>query len=578
MPVLQTYRGILVALLLTAATLTVYHGVDAFDFINLDDNIYIYENRHVQGGLSQKSVAWAFSNNTAGMWIPLTWLSYLLDITLHGVDPGAMHLTNVGLHLLNVLILCALLCSLTGTFWTSAFVAGCFALHPMHVESVAWITERKDVLSTLGFLLTLWQYGRFARHPTAGRYLVALMLYVFTLMAKPMYVTLPFLMLLLDYWPLQRYSVESLRQSGIRLKGTATRYLVVEKLPFFFLTVVGTALTYWSFQQTVAWMHPIDIPLDVRLTTAATAYLKYIGKLFWPANLAVLYPYRPVADWPQMMAALGLLAAISAAVVWRMRQSPFLFVGWFWFLGLLVPVIGLVNAGSHAMADRFSYGSFIGLYIMVGWGISQALADWQRKRGLLIPLVLVLGIAMMTVSHRQVQYWTDSVTLYTQSMKHTRDNWFLHNSLGNALSRQGQTEAAIAQFHKALQLKPDYATAHNNLGVALGRVGQTQAAVKRFQEAVRLSPQYADVHYNLGVALSTQGQLETALGHFLEAIRIEPDNGQAHNNAGSILLHIDHPEDARKHFAAALFIDPGDENARRNLENVANRSSAQKGQ
>jgi len=575
MPVLQTYRGILVALLLTAATLTVYHGVAAFDFINLDDNIYIYENRHVQGGLSRDSVTWAFSNNTAGMWIPLTWLSYLLDITLHGVDPGAMHLTNVGLHLLNVLILCALLCSLTGTFWTSAFVAGCFALHPMHVESVAWITERKDVLSTLGFLLTLWQYGRFARHPTAGRYLVALMLYIFTLMAKPMYVTLPFLMLLLDYWPLQRYSAESLRQSGIRLKGTAVRYLVVEKLPFFFLTVVGTALTYWSFQQTVAWMHPIDIPLDVRLTTAATAYLKYIGKLFWPANLAVLYPYHPLADWPQMLTALGLLAAISAGVVWRMRQSPFLFVGWFWFLGLLVPVIGLVNAGSHAMADRFSYGSFIGLYIMLAWGVTQVLSGWQRRHWLLLPLVLILAIGMMTASHRQVQYWADSVTLYTQSLKNTRDNWFLHNSLGNALGRQGQTEAAIAQFRKALLLKPDYAAAHNNLGVSLGRVGQTQAAVARFQEAVRISPTYADAHYNLGVALSAQGRLEDALGHYLEAIRIRPEHGRAHNNAGGILLHIGHLQEARKHYAAALRIDPRDEKARLNLEGVAERLAAQ---
>ncbi len=561
----QKFQKIFVCLSLIMATVIVYHGVVDFDFISLDDNIYIYDNPHVKAGLSGESVTWAFTNNTAGIWIPLTWLSYLAGISLHGLSPGWLHVTNVLIHLVNVILLLFLLYALTHDFWPSAFVAALFALHPLHVESVAWITERKDVLSTLFFLLTLHGYCRYSQRPAVGWYLATLMFYTLSLMSKPMYITLPFLLILIDYWPLGRFSTAQLNNSGLSPRGSPLTWLLTEKAPFFFLTAVFGILTYFTFQKAVGWMHPAQIPLDIRLTNVSMAYLKYIGKLIFPVDLAVLYPYQYSVSWSKTMLAFGLLAAATWAVVYKRRTDPFLVVGWFWFLGLLVPVIGLVNAGGHAMADRFAYAPFIGLYLIAAWGAPRALAAWKGAQKCLAPLAMVLLLVLALISWKQVSYWTDSETLFYQALNNTRNNWIIHNSLGNALAQKGKTTEAISHYRKALNLNPDYVNAYNNLGVVLGNTGQSDAAIANFRQALHHSPDYADAHYNLGVALSGKGQFEEAMAHYLRAIRSEPENAKFHSNLGIAFARAGLLVKAAAHFKEALRIDPYNENARKNL-------------
>ena len=438
-----------------------YAPVRHHEFVNFDDSQYVSQNPEVTGGLNGRAVSWALTTGHAGNWHPLTWLSHLLDVELFGLDPGRHHLTSVALHLANTLLLFGLLFRMTGALFRSAFVAALFALHPLHVESVAWIAERKDVLSALFFLLTLSAHLAYVRRPGWSRYVLVVVLFALGLMAKPMLVTLPFVLLLLDFWPLGRAAAPS-----------AWRRLIVEKLPLLALAIASSLVTL-LVQQRAGAIKGLDLlPLSRRLATAVLACVWYAAKVVWPTHLAALYPYpAPVPSW-QALGALAVLAAVSLIVLRAAPRQPYLPVGWFWFIGTLVPVLGLVQVGSQPWADRYTYIPVIGLFIVVAWGAVDLLAGWRHRHVLLAGAAALVLVACAIAARRQVGYWRSSVVLWEHALEVTTANHRAESNLAHALAGQRRLEEAVAHYSAALRIKPDFAEAHNNLGLALAEQGQ----------------------------------------------------------------------------------------------------------
>jgi len=595
------HRDILVCLFLVMATLAVYWQVHSYDFVELDDNLYFYENRHVQTGFTIEGIIWSFTNTDSGMWIPLVWVSYMAGSQLYGVSPGWHHLTNVFLHLSNILLLFLLLKKLTGSFWKSAFVAALFALHPLHVESVVWITERKDVLSTFFFLLAIWMYSLYIERPRTTNYLLTILCFVFGLMAKPMLVTLPFVLILLDFWPLGRFNFKSF------INGTSTKecplpfHIVLEKIPFLALATLVSTLTFMASQK-VGGISSFDVvSLDVRISNAMVSYIKYIMKMIYPSKMVVLYPFRMLPPL-EVIGASVLLAGLSWFAIKNIQKRPYLTVGWLWYLVTLVPVIGIVKVGAQAMANRFVYVPFIGLYICVAWGFPELVARFPHRKKCLAILATVLFSILMIVTWKQVQNWENSITLFKHTLKHTSNNYMIHNALGVELYKQGRTEEAIEHYLQALRIKPDYVNAHNdlgnafgkqgrteeaiehylqalhikpdyeialnNLGNAFGKQGRTEEAIEHHLQALRIKPDYVDAHYNLAVALDIQGRTEESIKHYLQALRIKPDFVDAHNNIAVALFRKDNIEGAIAHFQKALRINPDNILAKNNLNKV----------
>jgi tetratricopeptide (TPR) repeat protein len=568
MSFLKHHRTALVCLVLVVAALAVYGQVRNYDFVDLDDSMYVFENRHVQKGFTREGVSWAFTNTISGMWIPLTWLSFMAGSHFYGMSPGWHHLTNVFIHLANVVLLLFLLRRMTGDFWRSVFVAALFALHPMHVESVAWISERKDVLSALFFFLTLWMYASYAERPNSKRYLWVLFFFLLGLMAKPMLVTLPFVLILLDYWPLDRFKLDMVftrRGKGERLRFL---HLVLEKVPLFVIAAAASALTFAAHQKAGGIYTLEALPIDVRMTNAFLSYLKYIGKLFYPAQLAVLYPHPHSASWLKSGVAVLFLGGISWLVLRNARKHPYLFVGWLWYLGVLVPVIGFVHAGSQAMADRFVYIPFIGLYIAIAWGIPQFMRSCAHRRLYLAILSTSCLSILMVTSWDQTRYWQSSLKLFAHTLANTSDNWLISGSLANALDKEGRTDEAIVYYFKALRIEPNYWDAHYNLGNALDKKGRTNDAIKHYLEVLQIKPDHEKAHNNLGIALDKQGRTDDAIEHYLEALQIRPDFEEAHNNLGIALDKQGRTDDAIKQYLEALQIKPDYVYALNNLGNA----------
>ena len=533
-----------IILFLIGATLAVFWPLKNHEFINLDDDEYVTENPHVQAGLTLKGLSWAFTTTQASNWHPLTWLSHMLDCQLYGLKPAGHHLTSLLFHIANTLLLFLVLRRMTGAIWGSSFVAALFALHPLHVESVAWVAERKDVLSTFFWMLTMWTYIRYAERPRLNRYLLVLLSFALGLMSKPMLVTLPLVLLLLDYWPLRRFkSIHPFR-------------LVLEKAPFFALSAVSSFLTFFA-QRSGGTVGSLEaFPLETRMANALVSYVSYIGKMIWPHHLAVLYPYPDILPIWQVAEAGLLLVGLSALVILAARRRPYLVVGWLWYFGTLVPVIGLVQVGLQAMADRYTYVPLIGLFIMMAMGVPDNLAGWRHRRIVLaISAGLLLSIFMI-VTRLQVYHWENAITLFEHTLAVTSNNSVIHNNLGVVLAQQGKTQEAIAHYTEALRIKPDYTDAHNNLGVALARQGKTQEAIAHYTEALRIKPNYAEVHYNLGNALARQGKIQEAITHYTEALKIKPDYVGAHYNLGNALVRQGKTQEAIAHFAEALRIKP----------------------
>jgi tetratricopeptide (TPR) repeat protein len=568
----------LIGLLLIVATLGVFWQVRSHDFLNYDDDVYVSENSQVQEGFTRKSVIWAFTSGYASNWHPLTWLSHMLDCQLFGLNPGGHHLTNLMLHLANTLLLFLLLNRMTSALYRSALVAALFALHPLHVESVAWVAERKDVLSTFFWMLTMWTYLLYVEHPRLGRYLLTLVVFTLGLMAKPMLVTLPCVLLLLDYWPLDRLALrqpEDLINSGSQkgLSSSPQRSFLLrlfwEKVPFFVLAAVSSAVTFLVQQSSGALKSVEVFPLSIRIANGLVSYVSYIYKMIWPQHLAVFYPH-PGSSLPMWLAGAAglLLLGISVAVMRAGRRHPYLAVGWLWYLGTLVPVIGLVQVGLQAMADRYTYVPLIGLFIMIAWGIPELTRGWRNGRVVLRMAAGSLLAALMVCTWMQLRHWRNNVTLFEHALNTTTNNYLAHDSLGNTLAQQGKIGEAIGHYSAALRIKPNFVNSHNNLGLALLHRGDVEQAITHFSAALRYQSDSPEAYNNMGLAMARQGHVDRAIDHYSTAVRLKPDYPQAHNNLGNALASQGKFDQAISHYSEALRIKPEDAEAHSNLANV----------
>ena len=541
--------------MLVIMTLSVYRQVKDFEFISYDDPLYVAGNRHVQKGLTVETIVWAFTDATriTNYWVPITWLSFLVDYERYGLDAGGYHLTNVFFHVLNSLLVYFVLARMTASIWKSAFVAALFALHPLHVESVVWVAERKDVLSTFFWLLTLLSYGGYVRRPGFWRYLLTFLLFIFGLMAKPMLVTLPFAMLLLDYWPLGR--MQAVNVSLNPLRPATVRKLIWEKTPFFVVVSIAGVATFLT-QQTGGAVKSLDsVPFGVRMANMLVSYVSYIGKMFWPGQLSFLYPHPgalPVWQWAGALLILGVVTWL----VFRVRTvRPYLAVGWLWYLGTLFPVIGLVVIGPHVMADRYTYVPLIGLYVMVAWGVPEAVRRWGYKRqGLALTAAVMLSL-LAVMSWTQARYWKNSISLFRHAIAATENNYVAYNNLGAVFQEKGMAAEAMTAYLKALEIKPEHIETHLNLGILLKRRGRMDEAIHHFNKALEINPDFKGVHFNLALALTEQGRVAAAVSHYLTILRIDPNDATAHNNLGIILKDQGRIAEAIQHYLKAVQIN-----------------------
>jgi protein O-mannosyl-transferase len=637
----ENHRLVLACLLLTAATVAAYWPVTRCDFIGFDDPQYLTENPVVLQGLTWPGVTWAFSTGRAGNWHPLTWLSHMFDVQCFGPRPAAHHLVNLLLHIANTLLLLLLLERVTGHFWRSAFVAALFALHPLHVESVAWVAERKDVLSSFFGLLTIGAYVRYAggkgtsrqwsvtsspkpavesndsrsrphrpearlHLPSSIFYLLALLLFALSLMSKPMLVTLPFLLLLLDYWPLGRimkYEGRMMKNEGTTPRSRShfilhpSSFILLEKLPFLVLSAASSLVTFLAQRQEGAVAALDRLPLAGRLSNGAVAYLLYLQKTLWPDRLATFYPLPSALTFWQVAGAVLLLAVISVGVMLA-RRRPWLSVGWFWFVGMLVPVIGLVQVGAQALADRYTYLPLVGLLIAVTWSVVQPFSFWPGRRPVLAfgAAVLLLSCALLT--HRQVQFWQDTEALFRHGLQVTHDNYLAYDQLGTycaehgrlpeaiehlqrsvairprfeplhnlalALASQGHYAQAIPLYRQALQLRPHEVAARKNLAFALTQSGQVEEAIAEYRALLRTAPGDIQLRNSLGIALTMQGTLEEAIQQFREVLRRDSSQAGSHGNLAYALLLQHKCEEAGEHYRAILQSNPDDARAHQGL-------------
>ena len=551
------YRKGLISLFLVILTLSVYRQTNHHEFINYDDDLYVTANPHVRSGLTLRGIKWSFTTGHAKNWHPLTWLSHMLDVQLYGMNPGQHHMTNLLFHIGNTLLLFLVFRRMTGYLWRSGFVAALFALHPLHVESVAWVAERKDVLCAFFWMLTVWSYIRYVEHSGVYRYLVILLFFILGLMSKPMIVTLPFVLLLLDYWPLGRLQYSKSIDSIPIYSNPSIFHLVWEKIPLFILSALSSIATFLVQQSGGALGSLNEYSLSVRIFNALVSYVSYIGKMFWPFHLAILYPHPGILPFWKVAGAFLLLVSISLMAFRVMKRHPWFIVGWLWYMGTLVPVIGIVQVGLQGMADRYTYVPLIGIFIIIVWGVSELAAGWRYKK---IALGAIGGVSLLTLMATtwvQAGYWKNSITLFEHTLDVTSSNYGAHNNLGNALAARGKTSEAIGHYLDALAINSDYAAAYNNLGLALVREGKTSEAIGRYLEALRINPDFKEAHNNLGIAFAKHGNPAEAICQYTKALQIDPEYLRARINLGGVLVAQGKPEKAIYHYSEVLRINSG---------------------
>jgi protein O-mannosyl-transferase len=519
---------ILICLYLVIAILAAYWQIMSHEFVSFDDGMYVYNNFKVKAGLTYESIIWAFSFTDIAYWHPLTWLSHMLDCQLFGLNPGMHHMTNLTIHIVNSLLLFIVLRQMTGTLWRSAFVAVLFALHPINVESVAWVAERKNVLSTFFWMLTMLAYVHYSRRQGLWRYLLTLFMFLLGLMCKPILVTLPFVLLLLDYWPLGRlqFRQEKIDINGVKdkfkkysFKGSPALFLILEKTPFFIFSAVSVYLSILSAKQHGIIASTDLTPITLRIANALVSYLVYIGKLILPQNLSVFYPY-PHQIPMVLFAGAGLtLLCISFLLIWVLRKNPYMGVGWLWYIGTLLPNIGLIQAGLWpSMADRWAYVPFIGIFIIIAWSVQKLAMRWHLKKSyIVIPTFFVLSI-LLTKSWLQVHHWANNSTLYKHAINATVDNHVAHNNLGASLYLKGKVDEATTHFIKALNIMPDYDESLTNLRVSLGANNSIDQAIKKIEKLLKIYPENAGLYYNLGVMRKRKGELDKAVEQYKKAL------------------------------------------------------------
>jgi protein O-mannosyl-transferase len=561
----EKYRIFWISLFLIVITLALYWPVRTYDFVKYDDYKYVTANRYIQSGITSKSIWWAFTSGYASNWHPVTWLSHMLDYEIFGLNPGAYHLVNLSFHIVNTLLLLIVFFRMTKALWASAFIAAVFALHPLHVESVAWIAERKDVLSTFFWMLTMLAYIKYVEKPNAIRYIITLLLFALGLMAKPMLVSLPLVLLLLDYWPLERIKLNLKAErentenndSQSTLKKESALRLFIEKIPFFILTVLSSIVTFIAQQRSGA-VQSIDV-IDIKSRTgnAIVSFVGYISKMVWPSRLAVLYPHPGDSLSLLKVIFCGLLLILCTIVVILLsRKHKYLVTGWFWYIITLIPVIGLVQVGIQSMADRYMYIPMTGLLIIIAWSVKDFTASLKHhKRVLTASSVLILS-AMFVKTSVQLQYWQNSYVLFEHTLDVTNNNYVMHNNFGAFLDEQGQIEQAIEQLQKSLAIKPNSAETRNNLANVLRDTGKVDEAINEYKKAIQLKPNFSDAHYNLAIALSSQNKFDEAISEYREAIRLSPDNVDAISNLALELSQKGDYSQSVELYKKALEIEP----------------------
>jgi tetratricopeptide (TPR) repeat protein len=579
---------IVIYLFLVGISLGVFGQTIRYDFVNFDDDLYVYNAPAIQAGLTIKGVALAFVTQHARNWHPLTTLSHMLDCQLYGLNAGGHHATNVVLHTIAVLLLFRVLQQMTGAVWRSAIVAALFAVHPLHVESVAWVSERKDVLSAVFFFLMLGAYVRYARAASITRYLTVVVLFAAGLMSKSMLVSVPIVLLLIDYWPLRRFEQHSLTPAKSKIsehrdQRRMIRRLLLEKIPLLILSTGACIITFVLQKRATGAIPPL--PFLWRVQNAFASYVIYAWKILWPPRLAVFYPHPndTLATW-EVILAIGFLAAITAAAIVFRRERPYLFTGWFWYTVILVPVIGLVQVGEQGHADRYTYLPHIGLFLVVVWLAADVATVRQSRSRLAVTTTVaaLLILALVWMAFIQTSYWRNSETLWTHALAVMADNDVAHNNLGYLCVDRDELDKAISHFDAALRIRSNKRDAHYdvgsafmqmNLANALARKGQSDEAMVHYDEAIRLQPYYADAYYNRGSVLFAKGRIDEAVADWEKTLQIQPSYADAHTGLGNALLRKSSLREAITHYEQALALAPEDPHSRNNIAWVLATSS-----
>ena len=543
-----------ICLLLISATLLVFSQTVGFDFVSIDDTQYVVNNTHVHNGLTLNGLQWAITTGQESIWHPLTSLSFLLDSQLFGLNPAGYHVTNVLLHIVNSLLLFAVLQFMTAAYWRSALVAALFAVHPLHVEPVAWISQRKDVLSACFALLTIWSYAAYVKRSTARWYLLALVFLVLGLAAKPMLVTLPFVLLLLDYWPLHRSRIVPRRLN----------MLLIEKIPMFALSAMVCVITFTKQQASGAMGPGQSIPLMLRLANGAVSYVRYLGKMFVPTNLSVMYPHPNLPGgtaWTTWQIAIAFVILLLITIVVLMATSRrYALVGWLWYLGTLVPVIGLVQVGRQAMADRYSYLPLIGPFILIVWAATDLINRWPRRVALRVRLAATVSTLVLVVyasaAFIQTRYWRNSISLYTQSLRATATSLTLHNNLGMVYQLRGKFTDAEHYFRQGLDIDPQYNNARYNLANLLTQQGKYDEAIWNYTHILKRIPDHAPARTNLGATLYTIGRFDEAIEQLGHALELGDNNVVAHYGLANAFNSVGRTDKAIEHYRRTLQIKP----------------------
>ena len=561
----KKYKNLIVIFLIVAS-FVVYARILDNGFINFDDNEYITDNNHIKSGINPESIKWAFSAVVCSNWHPLTLLSHILDWSLFGANASGHHLINLLLHIGSVLFLFFFLNRMTKNLWPSAFVAALLALHPLRVESVAWAAERKDVLSMFFGLASIYAYACYVESYKLSRYFLCLILFALSLMSKPMLVTLPFILLLLDYWPLGRWQkvpasvndatvfvnkkagkeknkqrkADSIKSKNISAsltnRSSIIYFLLWEKAPLVILTILSSIVTIRAQNKGGAVASMTQMSFPARVSNAIVSYVSYLGKIFWPVDLAVFYPYKHFFLFVQIIIYCFVLIGITIVVIYAVKKLPFLFVGWFWYLGTLIPVIGFVQVGIQAMADRYTYLPSIGIAIMLAWGISSLMKSKEIRKKILFPAQMAVIIILAVLTWEQCGYWKNSIELFNHALQVTKDNDLAHNNRGSAYVDLGQYQLAIKDFNKAIDLNHKYIKAYNNRGIVYGELGQYQMAIEDFDKAIILKPDYVDAYYNRGTIYGELGQYRQAIENYDKVINLNQDCAAAYNNRGNAYL------------------------------------------
>jgi tetratricopeptide (TPR) repeat protein len=561
------YYLIVICLFLILSTLIAYWQLQHHDFINFDDEVYVVKNYHVQDGISIKSIKWAFTAYSASNWHPLTWLSHMLDYQLYGLKPAGHHLTSRFLHIINVLLLFVVFIKATNNIWQSSLIAALFAIHPVHVESVAWVAERKDLLSTFFWLLTLWFYIKYVEHRSIYRYFPVLLFFAFGLMSKPMVVTLPCVLLLLDYWPLNRFRASDFIPYLTSRQHLSLFSLIIEKIPLFILSAISCVITFYAQKYGGAVASLDFIPYKIRISNAIISYINYLINMFWPFNLGVFYPYPEYFPFWKIMVSLLILISITFFSI-KLKQKPFFLVGWLWYLGTMVPVIGIIQVGSQSMADRYTYIPSIGISIIIAWGVPEIFSKFRYKRPFLLALTSVFLFLLMILTWIQVSYWKNSISLFKHTIRVTEKNYTAYNSLGVALASQDKFDDAILNYKHALCIKPDYTSALNNLGNALENKGHYDEAIKHYLKVIEIDPNYVGAYLNIGNIMQKEDRFDEAISNYKKALSIEPEYIDAYHNLGVAFYRKGDFSEAINCLQEALRINPNNTNTKISLKRL----------